>query len=437
MTQSIPEYLEDYALKPVPAERRRSWVDLAMVWIGAAIVVSALLRGMMIGMGLGALPAVLLAYVLGEVLLIGIMVLIGYLGARTGLTTALLARGAFGPGGSLLISACLALTFMGWFGVQAGLFAEAVISYTGWPLPIAAVTFVSGLVLMIPAVFGFRGLKLLSYAAVPLMLVIFIYAAVRLGGRMLPSAELTALARAHIPEPYPMTIGAAASIVAGGFVVGAVASADVFRYARPRLREIFYAATLSMGVSAGMQAVGSILAMGTGQYHERLPDIIIHPEFAGLGLFGFLAIGFAQWTNIDLNLYSSVLAFNTLIRWTRWKLAVVVGVVSSLLGALGILSRLGLFLSLLGISVGPIGGIICTHHYLLRRRRDLRSIGGWNPVAIAAYLASVAIGWITAGHPLTIPVFPFSIFAFNGILASVVLYAVGMRIWGMEDRCRS
>lgn len=423
---STPKIMEDYDLKPVPSEQRRSWVDLAMIWIGAAIVVSALLRGMMIGLGLGRMTSVLLAYVLGEGLLIGIMALIGFLGARTGLTTSLLARGAFGPGGSILVSACLALTFMGWFGIQAGLFAEAVVSFTAWSIPVPTLTFLAGVTLMVPAVFGFRGLKALSYAAVPLMLVVFGYAAVKLGGQRLPAGELIDLARSHVPESYPLTIGAAASIVAGGFVVGAVASADVFRYARPRFREILYAATLSMAVSAAMQAVGSILAMATGLYHERLPDIIIQPEFAGLGLFGFLAIAFAQWTNIDLNLYSSVLAANTLIRWTRWKLAVAVGVVSSLLGALGILSRLGLFLSLLSISVGPIGGIILAHYYLVRRRFRLLENRPWNPVALGAYLISVIFGWVTAGHPVTIPVFPFSIFAFNGILVSVVLYWAGM-----------
>jgi len=430
--ETSSELMEDYDLQPVPPEKRRSWVDLAMIWIGAAIVVSALLRGMMIGMGLGRLPAVLLAYVLGEGLLIVIMALIGFLGARTGLTTSLLARGAFGPGGSVLVATALALTFMGWFGVQAGLFAEAVVSFTGWSVPVSFLTFLSGVVLMVPAVFGFRGLKALSYAAVPLMLVVFGYAAVKLGGRRLPAEELIELARAHAPEPYPLTIGAAASIVAGGFVVGAVASADVFRYARPRFREILYAATLSMAVSAGMQAVGSILAMATGCYHERLPDIIIQPEFAGLGLFGFVAIVFAQWTNIDLNLYSSVLAANTIIRWTRWKLAVAVGVVSSLLGALGILSRLGLFLSLLSVSVGPMGGIILTHYYLVRRRPGRPGQDAWNPVALGAYLLSVAVGWITAGHPVHIPVFPFSIFAFNGILASVLLYGAGMALFRRE-----
>ncbi|MEW5902168.1 MAG: cytosine permease, partial [Acidobacteriota bacterium] len=364
----MPEALENYSLRPVPLEKRRPWLDLAMVWIGVAIVLSALLRGMMVGMGLGSFQDVLLAYLLGEVLLVGMMALTGYMGAKHGLSTPLLVRQSFGGRGSLLMSLCLAVAFMGWFGVQAGLFAETLTAVWRTSVPVSFLAFASGLLMMIPAVFGFRGLKVLSWGAVPPMLVLFLYAAFKLGFDFLPPQKLVDLAQAHLPSPYPLSLGAAASIIAGGFIVGAVTSADVFRYARPRFRDVVYAATLSMGVSAAMQLVGSTLAMKTGLYHENLPRLIISREFAGLGILGFLAIAFAQWTTNDSNLYSSVLAFNNIIRVTRWKLAVAVGIFASGLAAMGILERLELFLSLLSIGIGPIGGIIVADYYLLGRK---------------------------------------------------------------------
>lgn len=436
MERETPEVLEDYSLKPVPLDERKSWLDITMVWVGVAIVLSALLRGMMVGMGLGDLPSVLLAYLLGEGLLIAMMTLTGFMGARTGLTTALLARSAFGEHGSLVVSLCLAIAFMGWFGVQAGLFAETLVSVVKIALPVSWLAFLSGLLMMTPAVFGFRGLKALSYGAVPPMVAIFLYAAFKMGWRFLPVDELVGLARSHSPSPYPLTLGAAASIIAGGFIVGAVTSADIFRYARPRFREILAAATFSMAVSALMQLVGSGLAMSTGLYHEHLPRLIISRDFAGLGWIGFLAIGFAQWTTNDSNLYSSVLAFNTIIRWTRWKLAVGLGILSSLLAAWGILSRLGLFLSVLSIAVGPVGGILVVDYYILRgrssnlRKPTRQESHGLNPSALGAYILAVLIGWLTSGHPFHLKIFPFSIFAFNGILASMILYWIGTILLG-------
>jgi len=427
------EALDDYSLKPVPLEKRKSWIDIAMVWIGVAIVLSALLRGMMIGLGLGSIQNVLLAYLLGEVLLVGMMALTGFMGAKQGLSTPLLARMSFGEKGSLLMSLCLALAFMGWFGIQAGLFAETLKAFAETSLPIPLLAFLSGILMMVPAIFGFRGLKALSWGAVPPMVIIFLYAAVKMGFRFLPVQELIRLNQNHSPSPYPSTLGAAASIIAGGFIVGAVTSADVFRYARPRFKDILYAATFSMGISALMQLVGSILSMKTGLYHEHLPRIIISSEYAGLGIVGFLAIAFAQWTTNDSNLYSSVLAFNVIIRWTRWKLALIVGVLASLLAAWGILERLELFLSILSIAVGPIGGIIISDYYLLGRKKNKNfnraSSKSWNPVAFGVYVLSFLIGWMTSGHPFKIRVFPFSIFAFNGIISAVLFYWAGMKIF--------
>jgi len=433
MMAEKPEVLEDYSLRQVPSDQRKPWIDIAMVWIGVAIVLSALLRGMMVGMGLGSIKKVLIAYLLGEALLIGMMSLTGFMGAKMGLSTPLLARISFGKRGSLLISLCLAIAFMGWFGVQAALFAETLVVATKTSISFAFLAFGSGLLMMTPAIFGFRGLKALSWGAVPPMVLVFLYAAFKMGFNFLPSGELVELAQNHPSSPYPLTLGEASSIIAGGFIVGAVTSADVFRYARPRFRDILYAATFSMGISATMQLVGSVLSMKTGLYHERLPSLIISREYAGLGIIGFLAIGFAQWTTNDSNLYSSVLAFNTIIRWTRWKLAIIVGILASLLGAFGILERLSLFLSLLSIAIGPIGGILIADYYFLRRRKmDEASRASqklWNPVALAVYLLSFLAGWLTSGHPFRISVFPFSIFAFNGIISALFLYWAGMKIF--------
>lgn len=331
------------------------------------------------------------------------------------------------------MSVLLAVAFLGWFGVQAGLFGETLLAAFAIPVPVSLLALLSGILMMTPVIFGFRGLRALSWGAVPPMVAVFLFTAYKMGFHFLPADELVQMARNHAPSPYPVTLGAAASIVAGGFIVGAVTSADVFRYARPRFRDVLYAATLSMGASALMQLVGSALAMRTGLYHEQLPRIIISPEFAGLGFVGFIAMGFAQWTTNDSNLYSSVLAFNSIFKWTRWKLAVAVGVLASGLAAWGILSRLDLFLSLLSIAVGPIGGILVADYYLVGKKPAEASASRpamkWNPVAFAVYAVSFLIGWTTSGHPFRIRIFPFSIFAFNGILSAVLLYWAAMNIF--------
>jgi len=439
-----PSYvLEDFSLESVPLSQRKSWLSLAVIWIGIAVVMSAIFRGMMIGLGLGNIKSVILSYLLGEIILIGMMGLTGYIGARTGFSTPLIANFSFGRIGAILISLSIAFSLIGWFGVQAAFFARTIQFYFGTNFSLPVFSFVCGILMMIPAIFGIRGLSALSWVASPFMILIFIWGIFKMGFHFLPSDTLVSLALNHQPDPYPVSLGAAASIVAGGFIVGATTSADIFRYARPRLKDIFLAAIIAMVASAFLHLVGSVLAMNTGVYHERLPELIIAKPYLGLGFIGFLVLLLAQWTTNDSNIYSSVLALNNIFRTKRWIITIIAGVVASLFAAFGILERLELFLIILTVSIGPIGGIFLCDYYLLKRLKpdslktqrfkDNASEGKAflkiNSKALGVYLVSFLIGWTTSGHPFTIKTFPFSVFAFNGILSSIILYFIIMRIF--------
>ena len=193
-----------------------------------------------------------------------------------------------------------------------------------------------------------------------------------------------------------------------------------------------------MVVSAFLHLVGSILAMNTGLYHERLPELIISGQYLGLGFVGFMVLLLAQWTTNDSNIYSSVLALNNIFRVKRWKVTIIAGVVASIFAALGILERLELFLIILTVSIGPIGGIFITDYYFLKRLKrqtaGQKGLTSLNPKALTVYIISFIIGWTTSGHPFTIDVFPFSVFAFNGILASIVLYYLVMKIFPEKEQ---
>ncbi len=436
-SREASQVLEDFSLESVPLNQRKTWLNLAVIWIGIAVVMSAIFRGMMIGLGLGKISSVVVSYILGEIILIVMMGLTGYIGAKTGFSTPLIANFSFGRIGAIIISLSIALSLIGWFGVQAAFFARTIQFYfkTDFSLPIFS--FLCGIVMMIPAIFGIRGLSALSWMASPFMIVIFLWGLIKMGFHFLPSETLVSLAANHQPDPYPLTLGAAASIVAGGFIVGAITSADIFRYARPRMKDIFLAATVAMLVSAFLHLVGSVLSMNTGVYHERLPELVIDNQYLGLGFIGFLVLLLAQWTTNDSNIYSSVLALNNIIQTKRWIVTIGAGVFASLFAAFGILERLELFLKILAVSIGPIGGIFICDYYLLRRLkvRDIKAkaFSRVNYKALGVYLVSFLVGWTTSGHPFTIKIFPFSVFAFNGIIFSVILYYTVMKIFPEKE----
>jgi len=177
--------------------------------------------------------------------------------------------------------------------------------------------------------------------------------------------------------------------------------------------------------------------MNTGLYHERLPELIIDNQYLGLGFIGFLVLLLAQWTTNDSNIYSSVLALNNIFRAKRWKITILAGIFASLLAALGILERLELFLIILTVSIGPIGGIfICDYYFLKRLKKHSfkqKSFSIINYKALGVYIISFLIGWITSGHPFTLKIFPFSVFAFNGIISSIILYYMVMKIFPEKE----
>jgi len=361
------------------------------------------------------------------------MGLTGFIGAKTGFSTPLIANFSFGRIGAIIISLSIALSLIGWFGVQAAFFARTIQFYFKTDFSLPVFSFLCGIIMMIPAIFGIRGLSALSWLASPFMIMIFLWGIIKIGFHFLPSETLLAAALNHQPDPYPITLGAAASIVAGGFIVGATTSADIFRYARPRIKDIFMAAAIAMTASAFLHIVGSILAMNTGAYHEKLPELVIGSQYLGLGFIGFIVLLLAQWTTNDSNIYSSVLALNNIFRVKRWKMTIIAGIFASLFAAMGILERLELFLIILTVSIGPIGGIFICDYYLLRklRKKDFgkSTFSKINYKALGVYIVSFIIGWTTSGHPFTIKTFPFSVFAFNGIISSIILYYTVMKIF--------
>ncbi len=106
-----------------------------------------------------------LAVLIGNLLLGIYTSFLGYIGAKTGLTTHLLARFSFGVKGSWLPSLLLGGTQVGWFGVGVAMFAIPVGKATG--LDINLLIAVSGLLMTVTVFFGISALTVLSVIAVP------------------------------------------------------------------------------------------------------------------------------------------------------------------------------------------------------------------------------------------------------------------------------
>ncbi|MEO3869794.1 cytosine permease [Nonomuraea sp. B12E4] len=414
---------DDYALDRVPTSARYGWTTIAVQRFGLLSALSQFLLGATLGMGMTFWQAVL-AITLGAAILELVAIALGIAGMREGLSTSLLARWAgFGRHGSGLVGLVIAVSLLGWFGVQSAVLAQGVSALLGGsPVWIWAV--VGGLAITAIVVHGFAGMAWTAWITVPAFLVLAGWAiAVELTQR--PLGELVASA----PAGPPMSLAQGATLVAGGFIVGAVISPDMCRFNRNAADVVKQTV---LGISLGeyvLALVGVLLA------HALRTGDVVSIVTTTSGAVGVLVLVSATFKTNDWNLYAASLGVTNALhtafgaRTGRAAVTVVLGVVGTALAALGIADHLVDFLVLLGVAIPPIAGIMVAEYYVVRTWSPLlaesRASGtlpatapGWVPAALVIWLASAAIGnYLTWGIP-----------ALNALVAAFVLYVVAGKL---------
>ena len=416
-------------------EERQSWVSITMVWIGAMICVPALMIGGMIGAGL-SLGAAAFAIIVGYALICVFMSFMGMHACDTGLPTAIMAGGALGElGAKYIISTILAISCVGWFGIQATVcgssFSSMVEGMTGVSIPVWLSSVVWGVIMLLTACFRFSGLKWLNKIAVPLLGIVLAYALIY----NLASGNGEALVGYQPSAPMGLVNGI--SLTVGSFVVAAAISGDYCRFAKNR-RDVVKSSVLGV-LPAGLVVLmlGGILAICTGSY-----DISVFLSTAGLPLVGLVALILATWTTNVSNAYSGGLALSVLLGQDEKKsqlTTAVSGLIGTILAAVGILNSIQGFLSLLSAIVPALMGVMIADYWLIRKGRvdqfEIRK--GFYAPGVIAFAAGALVACMTGGTFAAIPVLsflntPFFIGSINGIIVALVVYVILDRLTGKK-----
>ena len=411
----------------IKSEERQSWGSITMVWIGAMICVPALMIGGMLGAGL-SLGAAALAIIIGYALICVFMSFMGMHACDTGLPTAVMAGGALGEkGAKYIISTILAISCVGWFGIQAAVcgssFSSMLEGMTGVSIPVWISSVVWGVIMLLTACFRFSGLKWLNKIAVPLLGIVLIYALIY----NLVSGNGSALIGYEPSAPIGLISGI--SLTVGSFVVAAAISGDYCRFAKNR-KDVVKSSVLGV-LPAGLVVLmlGGILAICTGSY-----DISVFLSASGLPLIGLIALVLATWTTNVSNAYSGGLALSVLLGQDEEKSRIttaVSGLIGTILAAAGILNSIQGFLSLLSAIVPAVMGVMIADYWLLRKgnvaKFEIRR--GFYAPGIIAFAVGAFIACMTGGTFASIPAlsslnFPFFIGSVNGIVAALVLYVI-------------
>ncbi|MFD0713787.1 cytosine permease [Paenibacillus sp. GCM10027626] len=419
---------DDFALQPVPQAKRRSTLNISITSCAWVISLSTLFTGGALAAGL-PFSEVIVAGVVGMLILAVYGFFQGYVGAKYGLSTTVIARQAFGRHGAGLFGLVLAVVLgVGWFAWQVAFFGITLSEmFPGQWFAEPKVAMVwGGILMMLTAFIGYRGLAAISFVAVPLVGILSIWGIIAAVNH---SGSWSALMEAQ-PAGDPMTLFAGITVVVGNAALGAVVFPDITRFGKTPLRG-------GLGASSGyflgglfciVSGAAMTIAANVPQFGST-PNIPAAMAKIGLGFFAFLILVFAQWTTNDNNLYSGALGLRNAVKIPKNVLVVTMGILGLIIALSGLENSFVPFLTVLGNYVPPIAGVMIADHWFVKGKRQGgyqfgagTSYSNWN---IAAIVVTVAAGFI--GSRLSFGIAPINstLIAFIGyIIVAYLLKAI-------------
>ncbi len=390
--------------------------SIFMVMLGFTFFSASMWAGQNLAAGLD-FKGFILALLLGGVILAAYTGSLGFIGAESGLSLDELARKSFGSRGSLLPSAMISFTQIGWFGVGLAMFAipvakellqlEVTADYMPWQGYLLIV--VAGLLMTGSAYFDIKGLTVVSYVAVP---------AVAILGT---TAMILAIKNgdASLVEQFAQgskTLGvlAGAGLVVGSFVSGGTATPNFTRFAKnAKVGCIVTVIAFFLGNSLMFffGAVSSIYAGGNDIFEVML----------NLNMFYFavLVLGLNIWTTNDNALFTSGLGLSNIFGLPKKRMVLLAGIIGTV-AAEWLYWNFCDWLTALNCTLPPVGIILIISYFSNRQAYRDGTIAEpkvcW-PAIVGVILGALVANLVKWGLP-----------SINGMAVAALCYLVGNKI---------
>ncbi|WP_114853152.1 cytosine permease [Brachybacterium sp. YJGR34] len=399
----------DYPVTPVPRSARRGVVSISVVLVGFTVFAPTLMAGASIG---AAFPfsEFLAVLLVGSVVLGAYVAAIGFLGARTGLTTVVMSRYSFGTAGSKVVSLLLGGTQVGWYGVAVGSIGQMTALAFGWESAWAPGLVMIGVsvLMMLTALYGYEGMYWVSLISTPLILILAFWIT---GKALTEVGGVSGLF--DIAPTATMSWAAAVTTVVGTFASAGTQAANWTRFARTG-RDAVIACAMGFVIGNGLMVFfGAVAALAFGE--GDFTTLLLSMGMIGWGLF-FL-FGNLWKSNADAA-YAFGVAGAEIANSTRKAPFIIGGVaIGTVLALAGVEQHIVGYLSLLGIFIPPLGGVLIGD-WIARWRAGQPPLETLTEKVRWQALVPYALGSLTAwgSNALGIGIAPL-----NGIVVALVL----------------
>lgn len=391
----------DYSLEAVPESARKGFWNMFFVMVGFTFFSASMSVGAKLGNGLD-LSGFIWACIIGGVILSAYCGVLAFIGASTGMTMDLLCRRAFGTKGSYLSSFLLGFTQIGWFGVGVAMFsipAAELLGVNEWVL-----TIIAGLLMTATAATGMKGLEIVAYISVPLIVILGVYSMITAG------VEGGGLAAIFGQSAGKISLFTGVGYVIGSFISGGTATPNFIRFAKNRKVAVWTTVIAFFLGNTLMFCFGAIGGAFTGK-----EDIFYVMIAQGLAIPALIVLGANIWTTNNNALYTGGLGLANITGKPMKYLTWVAGIIGTALAIWLYWNFVG-WLSILNCALPPIGMIVILDYFKNRSKyegKHTEAVVNWfNVLGIVA--AAVVANFLNWG-----------IAAVNAMVVAAIFFFIG------------
>lgn len=391
----------DYSLEAVPESARKGFWNMFFVMVGFTFFSASMSVGAKLGNGLD-LSGFIWACIIGGVILSAYCGVLAFIGASTGMTMDLLCRRAFGTKGSYLSSFLLGFTQIGWFGVGVAMFsipAAELLGVNEWVL-----TIIAGLLMTATAATGMKGLEIVAYISVPLIVILGVYSMITAG------VEGGGLAAIFGQSAGKISLFTGVGYVIGSFISGGTATPNFIRFAKNRKVAVWTTVIAFFLGNTLMFCFGAIGGAFTGK-----EDIFYVMIAQGLAIPALIVLGANIWTTNNNALYTGGLGLANITGKPMKYLTWVAGIIGTALAIWLYWNFVG-WLSILNCALPPIGMIVILDYFKNRKKyegKHTEAVVNWfNVLGIVA--AAVVANFLNWG-----------IAAVNAMVVAAIFFFIG------------
>ena len=398
----------EFDASPILANQRIAWPRIAAVSAMVSFSLPTFMTGLELGQGLVVSQA-LWAILIGSVILTVIGGIMGAIGAKTGLSSYLLVRIAFGDKGAGIVNIAFAVSLIGWFGVNLDLFSYALVTLidakfdkqvAAWPIEILA-----GSLMIATTIYGFKAINVLATLMVPVLAFVTALMAYQANIQLSISDYLA------FEHSATLSINDGIAAIVGAIIIGTIILPDITRFARDWRGGVYTAIWAYLIVEAIVFLV--VAYAGIAMSESEILSLMLA---LGIGLTAFFIVIGSSWILNSLNLYSTVLSVEaTFPSWRGSMVKIILGAIGVVAAFFNILDYFIDFLVFLAALFIPVAGIIIMDYLFVNPKKYATGQLNNNiAVSIPAFIA-----WLLGCIPSVFDL-PFSLTQVNVLDAIVV-----------------